>query len=109
MKMSQNWSQSPNSSKQLDVSLSSISTEDDLITNNNRINIVFTDLATTDNGKVPQSFQVSMDHNEAGDLAQRLFGKVEDVPIDDNVGMGAEDLETTREAEGVYDSNTLEA
>ena len=109
MNMSQNWSQSPNSSKQIDVSLSSISTEDDLITKNHKINIVFTDLSTTENGKIPQSFQVSMNHREAGDLAQRLFSKVDDVPIDDNVGMGAEDLETTREAEGVYDSNTLEA
>ena len=101
MNMSQNWSQSPNSSKQLDVSLSSISTEDDLITNNHKINIVFTDLSTTENGKIPQSFQVSMNHSEAGDLAQRLFSKVEDVP--------AEDIEATREAEGVYDSNTLES
>lgn len=99
MKMSQNWSQSPNSSKQITVSLSSISTEDDLITNNNRINIIFTDYATSDNGKIPQSFQVSMDHKEAGDLAQRLFNKVEDTPIADNVGMGIEDLEVTEGAD----------
>ena len=106
MKLSQNWNQSPGTSKAIDVAMSSINTEDDLITDDKRINVVFTDQDTVDNGKPPQAIQLTMDHNEAFLFAERLIGK-----IDGSAGrtVPAVDIEATREAEDVYDSNTLES
>ena len=95
MKLSQNWNQSPGASKAITVSMSSINTEDDLITDDKRINVVFTDQSTIENGKTPQAIQLTLNHEEASLFADRLLGKIDSnsLPEESNVGMGIEDFE----------------